>query len=112
MSNYVAYSRDEIIMENYTNLNEDITQLRNLVTKKTNLQLNIDENAENNRKKLIDLDTQYEENQQIKSKDTGIMDVMDVMKKDNIKINRNQQLLTSLGMITAATLIVFTFFKK
>ena len=109
MSNYVAYSRDEIIMENYTNLNKDITQLRNLVTKKTNLQLNIDENAENNRKKLIDLDTQYEENQQIKSKDTGIMDVM---KKDNIKINRNQQLLTSLGMITAATLIVFTFFKK
>lgn len=109
MSNYVAYSRDEIIMENYTNLNEDIKQLRNLVTKKTNLQLNIDENAENNRKKLIYLDTQYEENQQIKSKDTGIMDVM---KKDNIKINRNQQLLTSLGMITAATLIVFTFFKK
>lgn len=109
MSNYVAYSRDEIIMENYTNLNEDIKQLRNLVTKKTNLQLNIDENAENNRKKLIDVDTQYEENQQIKSKDTGIMDVM---KKDNIKINRNQQLLTSLGMITAATLIVFTFFKK
>ena len=109
MSNYVAYSRDEIIMENYTNLNKDITQLRNLVTKKTNLQLNIDENAENNRKKLIDLDTQYEENQQIKSKDTSIMDVM---KKDNIKINRNQQLLTSLGMITAATLIVFTFFKK
>jgi hypothetical protein len=109
MSNYVAYSRDEIIMENYTNLNKDITQLRNLVTKKTNLQLNIDENAENNRKKLIDVDTQYEENQQIKSKDTGIMDVM---KKDNIKINRNQQLLTSLGMITAATLIVFTFFKK
>ncbi len=109
MSNYVAYSRDEIIMENYTNLNEDIKQLRNLVTKKTNLQLNIDENAENNRKKLIDVDTQYEQNQQIKSKDTGIMDVM---KKDNIKINRNQQLLTSLGMITAATLIVFTFFKK
>jgi len=109
MSNYVAYSRDEIIMENYTNLNKDITQLRNLVTKKTNLQLNIDENAENNRKKLIDVDTQYEQNQQIKSKDTGIMDVM---KKDNIKINRNQQLLTSLGMITAATLIVFTFFKK
>ena len=108
MSNYVAYSRDEIIMENYTNLNGDIKQLRNLVTKKTNLQLNIDENAENNRKKLIDVDTQYEQNQ-IKSKDTGIMDVM---KKDNIKINRNQQLLTSLGMITAATLIVFTFFKK
>ena len=109
MSNYVAYSRDEIIMENYTNLNKDITQLKNLVKEKTNLQLNIDENAENNRKKLIDVDTQYEENQQIKSKDTGIMDVM---KKDNIKINRNQQLLTSLGMITAATLIVFTFFKK
>jgi hypothetical protein len=109
MSNYVAYSRDEIIMENYTNLNKDITQLKNLVKEKTNLQLNIDENAENNRKKLIDLDTQYEDNQKIKAKDTS---VLDVMKKDNIKINRNQQLLTSLGMITAATLIVFTFLKK
>jgi len=108
MSNYVAYSRDEIIMENYTNLNEDITQLNNLVKGKTHLQLNIDKNAENNRKKLVDLDKHYEQTQ-IKPNNT---DIIDVMKEDNIKINRNQQLLTSLGMITAATLIVFTFFKK
>lgn len=108
MSNYVAYSRDEIIMENYTNLNEDITQLNNLVKEKSHLQLNIDKNAENNRKKLVDLDKHYEQTQ-IKSNNT---DIIDVMKEDNIKINRNQQLLTSLGMITAATLIVFTFFKK
>lgn len=110
MSNYVAYSRDEIIMENYSNLNEDITQINNLVKEKTHLQLNIDKNAENNRKKLLEkVNDQYEDNQQIKAKDTS---VLDVMKKDNIKINRNQQLLTSLGMITAATLIVFAFFKK
>lgn len=109
MSNYIAYSRDEIIMENYSNLNEDITQLKNLVEEKTRVQLNIDETAENNRKKLIDLDKQYNDNQTIIEKNTGIIDVM---KKDNIKINRHHQLLTSLGMITAATLIVFTFLKK
>lgn len=108
MSNYVAYSRDEIIMENYSNLNEDITQLNNLVKEKTHLQLNIDKNAENNRKKLVDLDKHYGQTQ-IKSNNT---DIIDVMKEDNIKINRNQQLLTSLGMITAATLIVFAFLKK
>jgi hypothetical protein len=108
MSNYVAYSRDEIIMENYSNLNEDITQLNNLVKEKTHLQLNIDKNAENNRKKLVGLDKHYGQTQ-IKSNNT---DIIDVMKEDNIKINRNQQLLTSLGMITAATLIVFAFLKK
>jgi hypothetical protein len=108
MSNYVAYSRDEIIMENYSNLNEDITQLNNLVKEKTHLQLNIDKNAENNRKKLVDLDKHYGQTQ-TKSNNT---DIIDVMKEDNIKINRNQQLLTSLGMITAATLIVFAFLKK
>ena len=109
MSNYIAYSRDEIIMENYSNLNEDITQLKNLVEEKTRVQLNIDETAENNRKQLVDLDKQYNDNQRIIEKNTGIIDVM---KKDNIKINRHQQLLTSLGMITAATLILFTFLKK
>jgi hypothetical protein len=109
MSNYIAYSRDEIIMENYSNINEDITQLKNLVEEKTRVQLNIDETAENNRKKLVDLDKQYNDNQRIIEKNTGIIDVM---KKDNIKINRHQQLLTSLGMITAATLILFTFLKK
>lgn len=109
MSNYIAYSRDEIIMENYSNINEDITQLKNLVEEKTRVQLNIDETAENNRKQLVDLDKQYNDNQRIIEKNTGIIDVM---KKDNIKINRHQQLLTSLGMITAATLILFTFLKK
>ena len=109
MSNYIAYSRDEIIMENYSNINEDITQLKNLVEEKTRVQLNIDETAENNRKKLVDLDKQYNDNQRIIEKNTGIIDVM---KKDNIKINRHKQLLPSLGMITAATLILFTFLKK
>jgi len=108
MSNYVAYSRDEIITENYSNLNEDITKLTALAKEKTHFLLHINENAENNRKKLKDVDNQYEQSK-IKSKNT---DIIDVMNADNIQINRNQQMLTSLGMITAATLIVFVFLKK
>jgi len=109
MSNYVAYSRDEIIMENYSNINEDISSMISLVKKNARNRLNINDNAQSNKELLEKVNDQYEDNQKIKAKDTS---VLDVMKKDNIKINRNQQLLTSLGMITAATLIVFTFFRK
>ena len=109
MSNYVAYSRDEIIMENYSNINEDISSMISLVKKNARNRLNINDKAKSNKELLEKVNDQYEDNQKIKAKDTS---VLDVMKKDNIKINRNQQLLTSLGMITAATLIVFTFFKK
>ena len=109
MSNYVAYFRDEIIMENYSNINEDISSMISLVKKNARNRLNINDNAQSNKELLEKVNDQYEDNQKIKAKDTS---VLDVMKKDNIKINRNQQLLTSLGMITAATLIVFTFFRK
>jgi hypothetical protein len=109
MSNYVAYSRDEIIMENYSNISDDVTKLKNLVKERANNTLSIDDNAKSNKNLLKMINDQYADNEKTKAKDTG---VMDVMVDDNIKINRNQQLVTSLGMITAATLIVFAFFRK
>ena len=112
MSNYVAYSRDEIITENFSNIeiNKKITELTNLVEQDAHLKIDhIDENAKNNTKKLDNI---------TKEDKSGILDrlnkpnIIKVMNEDSIKVTRNEHLLTSLGMITAATLIVFIFFKK
>tara|TARA_B110000967_G_C18901813_1_gene576223 strand:+ start:5129 stop:5467 length:339 start_codon:yes stop_codon:yes gene_type:complete len=112
MSNYVAYSRDEIITENYSNIeiNKKITELTNLVKQDAHLKIDhVDVNSKNNKQKL---------NSIIENNKTGILDhsnkpnIIKVMNEDSIKVTRNEHLLTSLGMITAATLIVFIFFKK
>jgi len=111
MSNYVAYSRDEIITENYSNIeiNKKITELTNLVKQDAQKIDYIDVNARNNTQKMNNI---------TKEDKSGILDrlnkpnIIKVMNEDSIKVTRNEHLLTSLGMITAATLIVFIFFKK
>ena len=122
MSNYVAYSRDEIITENYSNIeiNKKITELTNLVKQDTHLKIEqIDKNAINNTNKIDNITNEDKsgildvlQNDKKYYDDSNKPNIIDVMNEDSIKVTRNEHLLTSLGMITAATLIVFIFFKK
>jgi len=111
MFNYVAYSRDEIITENYSNIeiNKKITELTNLVKQDAHLKIHVDENSTNNKQKINSI---LENNNSDILDDSNKSNIIKVMNEDSIKVTRNEHLLTSLGMITAATLIVFIFFKK